>query len=164
MKKLPPKALKYLKILHLFCTIMWVGGALAMLMVLGFTHPTSPEACHIRSLCAQKIDDFLIIPGAIAITFTGVVYGFWTNWGFFKHRWLTVKWVLTIAMILMGTFVIGPWVNGNVHALENIENYTIHHETFARNVAQTIRWGTIQTLGLLFLVWISVTKPWTKKK
>jgi len=164
MKNLPPKALKYLKLLHLLCAIMWAGGAMALFVVLCSTRPSSPEACYIRSLCARRIDDFLIIPGAVAITLTGVVYGVWTNWGFFKHRWLAVKWALTMALILVGTFVVGPWVNGNVHAPEDIGDYAAHPEAFARNVALTIRWGAVLLAGLLFVVWVSVAKPWAKRK
>lgn len=39
------------------------------------------------------IDYAIVIPGAILAVATGIIYGIFTKWGFFKHRWITVKWI-----------------------------------------------------------------------
>ena len=62
----------------------------------------------------EAIDMKILVPGAVGCLLTGIVYGIFTHWGFFKHRWLTVKWTLTLFMILFGTFYMGPLVKGNV--------------------------------------------------
>ena len=164
MKKLNPTGLKYLKIIHLICAIIWIGGAFALIFNLCFIHPTTPEGLYICSLSIKLIDDLLIIPGAIGLIITGVIYGIWSNWGFFKYRWITVKWVVIIAQTILGIVIGTQWVNTNVYPIENINDYLLNQEVFIRNVNQTILWGTIQTVCLIIVIWISVIKPWKKKK
>lgn len=155
--------MKYLKILHLLFAFMWIGGAFAMISILGFVHPTTPDGLYIRSLSAQLIDDLLIIPGAVGILLSGVVYGTWSNLGFFRHRWIVAKWLITIAMVMLGTFAMGGWVNGNVYTPETLDRYITEQDLFVRNVNRTILWGGVQTACLLVVVWISVVKPWKRR-
>lgn len=163
MKQLSPKGLKYLKIVHLLFVVMWTGGAMALVVMLCFTHPTTPEGLYIRSRCVQLVDDFLIIPGGIGLLLTGIVYGVWSKWGFFKHNWITVKWSITLFMTILGAFALGTWVNNNVYAVEEINDYITHQEPFTRNVNRTIFWGSVQVVGLCASILISILKPWKKK-
>lgn len=160
MKKLKGNGIKILKTIHLLFAFMWIGGALSMNLLLLTTAPLESYEMYMRSLSLMLVDDWLIIPGAMGCLFTGLIYGIWTLWGFFKHRWLTVKWVLTVAMILLGTFLMGPWVDGNVYAVQDIPDYTPDNTVFFHNVSQTILWGSIQLVLLLAVVVISVFKPW----
>lgn len=164
MKRVTGTGLKFLKIIHLLLAFMWIGGGLSMLLLLLTTLPMDGHELYMRSLVLKRIDDWLIIPGALGIIISGIVYGVWTNWGFFKHKWISVKWILTIAMVLLGTFLMGPWVNGNVYPIEKMADYTLENKEFFSNVSQTIIWGSIQVLLLLLVVIISVLKPWKTKK
>ncbi len=163
MKKLKGNGIKILKIVHLLLAVMWIGGGLAMILLLLTTSPQESHEMYMRSLALKLIDDWLIIPGAIGILLTGIVYGIWTNWGFFKQRWLTVKWILALFMVLSGTFLMGPEVNGNVYPVQNIPDYTLQNSEFLSNVSQTILWGVIQITLLVLTVIISVLKPWKGK-
>jgi len=40
-----------------------------------------------------------------------VVYSIFTNWGWFKHKWITVKWCINAFGMVLGTFWLGQWVN-----------------------------------------------------
>jgi len=164
MKTLGANGMKVLKIVHLFCAFLWIGGGLSMTLLLLTTSPQESHEMYMRSIALQMIDDWLIIPGAIACLLTGVVYGVWTKWGFFKHNWITVKWILTVLMILFGTFAMGPWVNDNVYNANEISRYTSDNLVFAGNVHKTLVCGTIQVACLLFVVAISVLKPLKNKK
>ena len=164
MKKLSAKGVKILKTAHLLFVIMWVGGSFCMALLLLTTSPQESHQLYMRSFVMKLIDDWLIIPGAVCVTITGFVYGFWTNWGFFKHRWIVVKWILNILLILLGTFLLGVWVNGNVYPIEDVSSYTLDNTTFFYNVSQTIIWGFVQIFVLLFIIIISVFKPWKSKK
>ena len=42
------------------------------------------------------VDEHFLIPGGIGIIVTAILYGTITKWGFFKQRWITVKWILTV--------------------------------------------------------------------
>ncbi len=164
MKKLKGNGIKILKTIHLLFAFMWIGGALSMTLLLLTTAPQESYEMYMRSLSLMLVDDWLIIPGAMGCLFTGLVYGIWTHWGFFKHRWLSVKWVLTVAMILLGTFLMGPWVDGNVYPAQDIPDYAPDNTVFFHNVSQTILWGSIQLALLLGVVVISVFKPWKTTK
>lgn len=165
MKKLNPQGVKVLKMFHLFFAVLWIGGGIALLAVLFLVYPESGDELYMKSRVIQVIDDFLIIPGAIASLLIGVVYGVWTNWGFFKHRWITAKWILTVCQILFGTFFLGPWVNNNVDIAFELRDAALDHSTFLHNVQMSKICGTIQVVILVvgFII-VSVAKPWKKKK
>ena len=165
MKKLSPQGVKILKMFHLFFAILWIGGGLALVTVLFSVNPTNGDELYMKSRIIQIIDDYLIIPGALASFFIGIIYGVWTNWGFFKHRWITVKWILTLIQILFGTFVLGPWVNENVEIASGLRDAAMSDSTLLRNIEMSKIWGTAQVviLVLIFIV-ISVQKPWKKAK
>lgn len=163
MKKLKGNGIKVLKIVHLLLAILWIGGGLSMMLLLLLTSPQESYEMYMRSVALKLIDDWLIIPGAVGMLLTGVVYGVWTNWGFFKYNWITVKWILAIFMVLSGTFLMGPQVNGNVYPAEEISNYTLQNSEFFANVSQTMFWGLIQVILLIITVVVSVLKPWKGK-
>lgn len=94
--------LKWLKIFHLFAAILWIGCGIAMNLLRVTITPTTPEGMFTLSLAIKILDDLLIFGGVIGIILTAIVYGAWTKWGFFKQHWLTVKWILTIVMVLIG--------------------------------------------------------------
>ncbi|WP_029902185.1 DUF2269 family protein [Prevotella sp. 10(H)] len=163
MKTLGAKGLKNLKMLHLFLAIMWIGGAMAM-TILAFTgKPKTGDELYMFSRILQIIDDYLIIPGAMGNILIGVVYGVWTKWGFFKQNWLTVKWIITIVQVLFGTFVLGPWINGNVELAQTLGQEVISSADYFHNLKMTQTWGTVQTIILFSFIVISVLKPWKKK-
>lgn len=165
MKKLNPLGIKILKIIHLFFAVLWIGGGIALLVVLFSVTPLNGDELYMKSRILQIIDDFLIIPGAITSFFIGIVYGIWTNWGFFKHRWITAKWIVTVAQILFGTFALGPWINENVEIANQFRDAALDNATLLQNIEMSQIWGTIQVLllVLVFLV-ISVLKPWKGRR
>lgn len=106
----------------------------------------------------------MVIAGATGCFITGLLYGIITKWGFFKHRWLAVKWVLALFMMMSGTFAMGPCVDGNVFPIEEISKYVTDNGIFWNNILQIKWWGTLQILLLITTVVISIYKPWKKKK
>jgi len=164
MKKLGSTGVKVLKIFHLFFAMLWICGAIALATIAFISEPSSGDELFMRSRIIQIIDDLLIIPGAIGCLLTGIIYGVWTNWGFFKHRWLTVKWVMTIAQMSFGTFILGPWVNDNVIISDKLRDAAFTDPSFISNFQNTQFWGSIQTSLLLLYIIISVIKPWKKSK
>lgn len=160
--KLSKRGNKILKTLHLMTASCWLGGSIA----LGLAYPlkntlNSQDAIYGINLAMHHIDVWLvIIPGAIGCFMTGLIYSIYTNWGFFKFHWITVKWTITVTAILLGTFYLGPWIQDMISLsapevslgkkYEKIQNI---HFIFA----------TIQTVFLLFVVYLSVFKPWKQK-
>ncbi|WP_291860421.1 hypothetical protein [Marinilabilia sp.] len=163
MPKLKKQGLKILKMVHLFLVVMWIGGATSLLLVLFFVYPETGDELFMKSRIIQVIDDFIIIPGAMGNLLIGIVYGVWSGFGFFKHYWITVKWVLTVAQILFGTFFLGPWVNGNVKLANTLREQAFANEVFQYNFQQSAFGGTVQLFLLLVMLVISVQKPWGRE-
>lgn len=115
-----------------------------------------------RSRILQIIDDYFIICGAFGSLITGLIYSIWTNWGFFKHRWIIVKWVMIILQMAFGTWVLGPCINNNVIIANQLRDAALTDPVFLDNIQTTQIWGTVQTVLLLVLIFISVQKPWKK--
>lgn len=164
IRNLKPQSVKVLKIFHIFFSFSWVIGSLALCLLIFITHPESGDTLYLRSRILQIIDDYFIISGALGAFFTGLIYSIWTNWGFFKHPWIIVKWIMTILQILFGTFVLGPCINDNVLIADQLRDVALTDPIVLNNIQTTQILGTTQASLLLFIVIISVLKPWKRKK
>ncbi len=137
MKKLSAKGMKALKVVHLLCAIAWFGSAISMNLLRHLVVVKDAAGMYWMAEILEAIDMKILVPGAVGCLLTGIVYGIFTNWGFFKHRWLTVKWVLTLFMILFGTFYMGPLVKENVLIGKAIIEGTVMWRSTGRMLRQT---------------------------
>ncbi|MFW5770605.1 MAG: hypothetical protein ACOCX9_04140 [Spirochaetota bacterium] len=164
MKKFGNTGIRWLKVIHLLFVSMWVGGGISLVLVFWFTQPTTGDELYGVNLSMKIIDDFTIIPGALGSVLIGIVYGIWTKWGFFRHRWITVKWVLTLVQVLFGTFFLGPWLNENVAIAGKLRDKAFTDPQFLCNQQMNGIFGILQVTLLLVVIWISVFKPWKQRK
>ena len=120
MKNLGTTGLKVLKISHILFAIMWIGGVMALVSLqLGLT-PDTKETMHTAAIAHLIVDEFFLIPGGVGIVITAIVYGAFTRWGFFKQKWLIVKWILTILLIIIGAGYMGVTIKENVVYAQNM--------------------------------------------
>jgi hypothetical protein len=161
-KKLTPQGAKILKMFHVFFAFCWVIGASAVCFLLFATRPETGDELYMRSRMLQIVDDYFIICGAIGALLTGLIYSVWTNWGFFKHPWITVKWVMIALQTVLGV-ILGPFLNDNVVIADRLRDAALNDAVFRSNIHASMIWGTVQTFFLLVVVVISVQKPWKKK-
>ena len=110
----------------------------------------------------EAIDMQILVPGAVGCLVTGIVYGIFTNWGFFKHKWLVLKWVLTIFMILFGTFYMGPLVKENVIIGKAVMEGGGDTALYWHNVSANAVAGLLQLILLTVVTVVSVYKPWKR--
>ena len=71
--------------------------------------------------------------GAIGTLLVGFIYGFFTNWGFFKHRWVGIKFVLYLIQSIIGIFVVDHLIVTNIELLETQKEMALSNPTFIRN-------------------------------
>jgi hypothetical protein len=102
----------------------------------------------------------VVIPGAIGCLLTGLVYSAFSNWGFFKQKWIIVKWVITISAIFFGTFFLGPWETAMMNISGEMGLAAVEDAQYLYYQRMNFWFGTIQFFVLVFTVWISVFKPW----
>jgi hypothetical protein len=156
---------KILKIIHIVMVGLWIGGTLALILMMLFLGPGQSGGELLGYDLARKfVDDFIIIPGIMGCLFSGLLISLFTTWGFFKHRWVSVKWILTVACIIFGTFYLGPRINGQplITTLQGASASTDPIYMAAR--FQNLVGGGFQLLAIIFMIVISVVKPWKKNK
>ena len=144
---------------------MWTMGVVFM-SILNWKSETLLPRFNYNQEMGLFIDYVFVIPGAICAVITGIIYGIKTNWGFFKYKWITVKWIIGILVIIMGTFVLHPIA---LDILSNTEflpekNYKIFLKDWYSEIVTLQIMASIQAVALLFLIVVSVYKPWMKKK
>ncbi len=82
--------------------------------------------------------------------------------GFFRYRWMVVKWAVTIAGILVGAAVLGPWqlrmlsISSGTAAITLANSYNTLRLSFSVV-------SSLQLILLIFIVTVSVRKPWSKR-
>ncbi|MDR1607250.1 MAG: DUF2269 family protein [Deltaproteobacteria bacterium] len=164
MKKLGSRGQKVLKTLHLIAAGLWVGGAVGLTLLIVCLGPATsgPELLG-YNLAAILVDDLVIIPGAMGCLITGLLISGLTPWGFFKRRWILIKWILTVFCILFGTFYLGPPVNNQPAITTELGLEALNDAQYHANYIKNIIGGIFQLLALAFMVIISVFKPWPNK-
>ena len=163
MKKLGFKGRRWLKIAHLFLACVWMSAGL-ILVILGLSMKAeSGQALYGINAVMKFIDDFVIIPAANGTLLTGLIYGIWTKWGFFKQRWIIVKWAITLYGIVFGTFFLGPWLNALPPIAGKLGMAALSDPAYMHAKKMNLIFGSIQVATLIFALAISVLKPWKKK-
>ncbi|MDR2461268.1 MAG: DUF2269 domain-containing protein [Deltaproteobacteria bacterium] len=165
MPKLGLSGLKVLKILHLITACLWLGGAVGLyLIVFLLTKGDSAGEIYGYNIAGKLIDDLVIIPGAIGCLLTGLIYSLFSNWGFFKQRWLLIKWILTVYCVLFGTFFLGPKINNQPLIAKEIGLDALTNPTYLSHLGALTIGGLIQVCILIFMIYLSVFKPKGKPK
>jgi hypothetical protein len=152
--------MSWLKGAHLLFVCLWVGGALGVMVIQN--GGGTDEALFGRDVAARLVDDFVVIPGAMGSLLTGLVYSLFTPWGFFRHRWVAVKWFITLYGVLFGTFFLGPWLNSLAPVSAKLGGGAMGDYAYMRARDLNSFWGGVQICTLLFALVISVLKPWRK--
>ncbi|MFA4045727.1 hypothetical protein HPS54_10765 [Prevotella sp. PCHR] len=160
--KLSAKGMKALKVVHLVCAIAWFGSAISMNLLRHLVDVNDAVGMYWMAEILEAIDMQILVPGAVGCLVTGIVYGIFTNWGFFKHKWLVLKWVLTIFMILFGTFYMGPLVKENVIIGKAVMEGGGDTALYWHNVSANAVAGLLQLILLTVVTVVSVYKPWKR--
>ena len=100
-----PQVRKLLLTTHVTVSVGWLGAAVAY-VALAITGITSaePEAARAAYLSLKSIGWFVIVPASLASLVTGLVQSLATDWGLFRHYWVSAKFLLTsvATLILLG--------------------------------------------------------------
>jgi uncharacterized membrane protein len=152
--------LKILKIFHMIAAGLWIGGAFGLfLLIVALPIPESDGQLYGFNVAAKFIDDFVVVPGAVGCLVTGFLISLLTPWGFFRHRWLIVKWVLTVMCIVFGTFFLSHAVNDQPVISSKEGLAALANADYVANYYFSYRGGIVQLACMAFMFWLSVFKP-----
>ena len=166
MAKLSARGLRWLKGFHLIAVSCWIGGAVALILLYFLKNDvTDGGVLYGINQSIHHVDmRVIVIPGAFGCLLTGLIYSNFSNWGFFKHNWLIFKWIVTIAAILFGTFFLGPWETKMMEISGNLGLSSLSDEAYLYNERMNLIFGVVQCLVLMITLFISIFKPWKKRK
>jgi len=166
MPKLGAKGLRWLKGFHLIAVSCWIGGAVALLLLYFLKNGvTDGSVLYGINQSIHHVDMVVVvIPGAFGCLITGLLYSTFSNWGFCKHNWLIFKWIVTVAAILFGIFFLGPWETTMMKISGKLGMSSLNDQPYLYNQKMNVIFGGIQCIVLMITVFISIFKPWKKKK
>lgn len=164
IRKLGPLGMKWLKILHILLAILFLGGILSSFTLTVRLDLAAFDEVYVTYKNLLLISDNIVRYGAQGTLLVGIVYGLFTTWGFFKHTWLTVKWLIFTVQTVLGIFIVDHLMVANMALLESEGRAALRDPIFLYNhhFRQSI---VVVQIGLtLFVLVISGLKPWRPKR
>lgn len=150
----------FLKYVHIFSVSVWIGGGLAVLVLLyNDRQAGNGDELFAFNYAIKSIDDYLIKPAAIGTAVSGALICLFTNWGLTRHRWIIAKWAVTLAAIVFGALFLGPWLK-ELSTIADTDRLAVFNDnSYFRIYHLGVVFGVLQTAVLLGLVLISIVKP-----
>ena len=164
MKKLSPGGMKWLKSFHIMFGCVWLGSAVCLAVSQFFVNPSNGMELYGINSAMHFMDYFVLVPGASGVLLTALIYSIWTNWGWLKHKWVAVKWLICLYGVIFGTYPLGPWQTGLTHISKEKGLTALLDPNYLHNRNMLYIFGTFQAATLIFAVFLSVLKPWKKRK
>lgn len=163
MRKFGSLGLRILKMIHILLIVLFLGGILSSFALLMKLNLSSFDDVFMNYKIYNIISDNVVKIGAQGTILLGAVYGFFTKWGFIKHKWLAVKWILFIIQTFVGILVVDKLMVANTALLETEKALALSNPVFIHNhyLRLYVVVGQI-ALTLLALI-LSVLKPGRSK-
>ncbi|MBN1321125.1 MAG: hypothetical protein JXA87_09830 [Thermoleophilia bacterium] len=130
----------------------------------GFVRPETTAEAYLHARVMHAIDIHTVVVFAVALLLTGLLYSLFTHWGFVKHWWVMVKWVVHLFQILFGALVLGPYTSENVSIAKSMAGSLSEHPQYFDNLDMSTVLGGVQLVLLLFVIFVSVWRPWGRVK
>lgn len=165
MPKLDLKQKNWLLSAHIAAGATWFGTSLCMVLIaLSNRQTLNGDELYAVNAVLKLLDDFVIIPSATLSTITGGFLCWLTVWGFTKHYWVMVKWFATVALVVVGTAWLGPWVNAMTATSASERLQALQNPLYLWDQKALLVGAIAQTIALLAIISISVLKPWGRRK
>jgi len=161
MKKMSVSQQKLLKSIHLIFAGLWLSCVI-MLTLLPFMSKkiSAGDELYMYNVIYHFIDMLVLTPAAIITLITGLLYSLFTRWRFFRHGWIIYKWVITLAIILVGTFYLGPMVARLLEISEVKRMAALNDPYYLNGLTVGLSAGIINSTLLIIAVFFSIYKPW----
>jgi hypothetical protein len=106
IQPLPRRVRQIWMILHVVCSVGWLGVLVASLaLCLTATGTDDPTRAAALDTAVATLSDTFVLPGTLLVLLTGVILGVGTKWGLVKFYWVLGK--LLIALVLLVVANIG---------------------------------------------------------
>jgi hypothetical protein len=161
LPRLPARVRKTVLVVHVIASVGWLGltiGNLA-LTITGMT-TDSPDEQHAVYQVMGVLGDLLLIPISLTALVTGVLLGLGSSWGLFRHRWVAVKFWLTLIPVVLTPLALLPGIHDAVAVVSNTPP-----DQLADVDASGGLWaGCVSTTMYVTSVVLSIFKPWSRTR
>jgi|APSaa5957512622_1039677.scaffolds.fasta_scaffold178374_1 uncharacterized membrane protein len=164
-KEVNPTFRKWLRLLHIIFSLIWLG----FIMSLGFLIFFSPEpstGAELRYLNSiiHRLDVTVMAVTPLAALLTGVLLCWKTKWGFFRYWWVIVKLTLTIAVIVFSIVYLGPVSPNLIEISGKLGLDALTDKTYVSYFTRLTVFNPVNISLFLFMAYLSQFKPWGKRK
>jgi uncharacterized membrane protein len=140
-------------VVHVAASACWLGVTLGLLALAVTATATGSGPAVVASARSMKLfADWLVIPLALLTLLSGLVLSLGTPWGLARHRWVYVKFWLTLATTTASVLALRPGVDGAVRTLA--AGGTLDRPT------DLLAGPIVSLTSYVFMTAISVLKPW----
>ncbi|GIP40677.1 hypothetical protein J31TS4_39570 [Paenibacillus sp. J31TS4] len=161
--KLSIKKKQWIVVIHVLSVVCWLGGAMVMLLLgLYMQKAENGEQLYYTLENMHLIDVVFVRYTALLALFTGIVLSVWTNWGLFKHYWILIKLILTVALIAFGIKYMGAWLSQIVRIAQQERSLALSDTAFLNASYSLIGGAAANIVSLIFMTAISYIKPFGK--
>lgn len=111
LSKLSPAGRKLLLVLHIGCSVSWlgVGSTMAVLSLIGLLAQTA-DLRHAAYAFMHIFDLALVIPLMLVAIGSGLALAIGTPWGLFQYWWIVIKLLLSLAIVGFASAQENFWV------------------------------------------------------
>ena len=159
MFKFRSTGMKVLKMLHLLLIVLFLGGILSSFALIMKLDLSNFDQVYMSYKSFNIISDNIVKIGAQGTILLGAIYGFFTRWGFIKHKWLAVKWILFIIQTFVGILIVDKLMVANTTLLETEKTLALSNPVFIHNHFLRLDVVIFQIGLTLFALVLSVLKP-----
>lgn len=162
--KLSLKQKNWVLSFHISFAALWTGTVLCMFLIAFRNKDTgNSDILFALNSAINLLDDVVVIPAAIGSVVTATLLCWGTNYGFLKFYWVITKWILTIALMIFGTFWLFPWGNAaeDIALSEGLKAF--NNPIYLFDARGVLIGSLIQISFLFIIIAISTLKPWGKR-
>ncbi|GAA4891129.1 hypothetical protein [Actinomycetospora straminea] len=137
--------------LHVVSSVSWMSQAAALAVLL--VTAIGPASVPVRVGAAQSaklLDMTVLVYSANIATATGLLLAATTSWGFWLHRWVATKLVLTTGQLYLGIAVLSPRLD--------VAPATVQAGG-TEGVGALALAATLMASAFAVQVWLSIAKP-----
>ena len=163
MTRMPRWIRKLVLTIHVVVSVGWIGIE-AGLLALGLTglYTRDPEVLRAAYIAIGLFGGIFVVPASIGTLVTGVLLSVGTPWGLFRHYWIVAKFVVTVALVAGGIFVLNQKLQEAAARVSGVPINTLTSADVGTLRFQIIAAVSVALLLLVTATTLSVYKPWGK--
>jgi hypothetical protein len=107
VQPLPRPVRQVWTILHVVCSVGWLGVLVASLaLCVAALSTDDPTRATALNTAVASLSDTFFLPGTLLVLVTGVVLGMGTKWGLVRFYWVLTKLVIALVLLVVANLVL----------------------------------------------------------